>query len=175
VQLTILNRLGAHDRALFHKLLLPRSTATVWRTSAVALTHLGGARTSIALASWPLLLDGRWQALGEHALATLAFSHVLVQLVKRSVSRARPSGREHVDCLVDEPDRFSFPSGHAAASFAIALSFASAMPGAALPILILASAVGASRVLLGVHYPGDVAVGQSLALVTHILLLRAGV
>ncbi|MEP6729725.1 MAG: phosphatase PAP2 family protein [bacterium] len=171
----LLNRLGAHDRALFHKVLLSRTNSRVWRRIAVALTHLGGARVSIALASWPLLLEGRWQGLGEHALATLALSHVLVQIVKRSVSRARPSCGELVECLVDEPDRFSFPSGHAAASFAVALSFATVLPGVAVPVIVIAGAVGASRVVLGVHYPGDVAVGQTLALATHFALIRAGV
>jgi undecaprenyl-diphosphatase len=48
------------------------------------------------------------------------------------------------------------------------------MPSLAVPILALAMIVGTTRVVLGVHYPGDVAAGQVIAYVTHLVLLRAG-
>jgi undecaprenyl-diphosphatase len=76
--------------------------------------------------------------------------------------------------LVADPDRFSFPSGHAAAALSVALAYAVVWPSLALPILALAMAIGGSRVALGVHYPGDVAMGQAIALVTHLLLARVG-
>jgi undecaprenyl-diphosphatase len=67
--------------------------------------------------------------------------------------------------LIDAPDRFSFPSGHAAASLCVALGLASVLPaffaGLALGIGLL---VGISRCYLGVHYPGDVLAGWILAL-----------
>jgi undecaprenyl-diphosphatase len=40
------------------------------------------------------------------------------------------------------------------------------------PLLVLAWLVGFSRVMLGVHYPGDVLVGQAIALITAFPLLR---
>ncbi len=49
---------------------------------------------------------------------------------------------------------------------AVAASFAFIVPALALPLLCLAVLIGFSRVVVGVHYPGDVLVGQALALAT---------
>ena len=57
------------------------------------------------------------------ALATLVASHLAVQLVKRTVVRARPGESGVHAPVVAEPDRFSFPSGHAAASMSVALGY----------------------------------------------------
>jgi undecaprenyl-diphosphatase len=161
--------LGERDRALFDRLRLGSTSRWQWCTLAVALTHLGSVGTTIALALAPMLLPG-WQAVGRHAVYTLVLSHLLVQMVKRTVSRPRPSCGEGSEPLICVPDRFSFPSGHAAAALSIALAYAAAMPELAVPILVLAGIVGATRVALGVHYPGDVAAGQSIAVATHLIL-----
>jgi undecaprenyl-diphosphatase len=175
VHSTLLHRLGARDRALFHLFLLPQDVSARWRLLMIALTHLGGPAMTIVLGVWPLLLTGRLHALGVHAIATLVLSHAVVQLVKRSVGRPRPSLDCADVCFIPNPDLFSFPSGHAAAALSIALAYAAVWPVAAVPIVVLAALVGGSRVALGVHYPGDVAAGQSLALITHLVLAYAGV
>ncbi len=62
------------------------------------------------------------------------------------------------------PDRFSFPSGHAASSLALALSAAAYLPAPlAAAITGWALVTGISRCYLGVHYPGDVVAGWALA------------
>jgi undecaprenyl-diphosphatase len=71
---------------------------------------------------------------------------------------------------VAEPDRFSFPSGHSAAAMSVAIAYAVAYPSAAAPLIALAALVGMSRVFLGVHYPGDVLIGQLLAALTYLAL-----
>ena len=66
--------------------------------------------------------------------------------------------------LVQPPDRFSFPSGHAASSLSVALSVAAVLaPAASAALVALALVVGLSRCYLGVHYPGDVIAGWMLA------------
>jgi len=65
--------------------------------------------------------------------------------------------------LVENPDAFSFPSGHSAAAFAVALAMAGVIPGAPL-FVFLAFAIGLSRLYLGAHYPLDVAVGACIGL-----------
>jgi undecaprenyl-diphosphatase len=54
----------------------------------------------------------------------------------------------------------------------VAFVYASAYPTLALPLVVLASAVGMSRVFLGVHYPGDVLIGQLIAVVTGLVALH---
>ena len=73
--------------------------------------------------------------------------------------------------LVREPDRFSFPSGHATAAMAVTLAYAVVFPAWAPLLMLLAAAVGFSRVRLGVHYPSDVVAGQLVALGTVAALL----
>lgn len=167
-----MHRFAERDRAAFERLRLTSTTRPFWVSSARALTHLGGARATILLAVAPLLTP-RWYHLGEHALLTLVLSHVLVQFIKRTVGRPRPSCAALGVVLIHEPDQFSFPSGHAAAALSIALAYSSALPSMSLILLILAGVVGGTRVLLGVHYPGDVAAGQSIAVLTHWMLLAA--
>lgn len=104
------------------------------------------------------------------ALLLLVLSHFLVQLVKRTVGRPRPSTGTSYAALVAEPDRLSFPSGHAAAAMSLALGYGAVLPGVAPLLISLAAVVGFSRVALGVHYPGDVVAGQVLAVLTGALV-----
>ena len=167
---TILRRLDARDR----ELLVRWSDATA-RSAAVRrfwtiLTHVGGATASILIALLPLLPGNHFADVGRSAMAVLVLSHLAVQFVKRTVGRPRPSRGTDCVTLVAEPDKFSVPSGHSAAAMSIAFAFASAYPPLAVPLYGIALLVGLSRVFLGVHYPGDVLVGQVIAIVTGVVL-----
>lgn len=70
--------------------------------------------------------------------------HIVVQIVKRTVSRPRPSDALACRTLIADPDRFSFPSGHSAAAMAVAFSYAMAFPAPAVPLLAMAFLAGAS-------------------------------
>jgi len=167
----LLNNLGARDRTLFLRCALVDSSRRA-RFLWTILTHLGGPTLTVLAATLPLLYGGAIAAVAQLALATLVVSHLLVQLVKRTVGRPRPSRGIAGAALIVEPDRFSFPSGHAAAAMSVAFVYASAYPSLALPLVALAAAVGISRVFLGVHYPGDVLVGQLIAVLTGLVALH---
>lgn len=171
-QLSLLHRFERSERALFVRCVDHASGRRVQRTAWTVLTHLGGTICSIAAALLPILVlsDGPLHDAARHALATLVVSHVAVQLVKRTVNRPRPSLREATASLVAEPDKFSFPSGHACAAMAVCFAYALAFPAVSLPLVALAVLVGASRVFLGVHYPGDVIIGQAIAIGTALLV-----
>lgn len=127
------------------------------------LTHLGGARATILAGLLAVVAGGELAAAGAAALLGNTLSHLLVQLLKRAVARPRPCDAHGVPlALVELPDPFSFPSGHAAATFSTAIAFAIALPPLALALLLLAAFIGWTRVALRVHYLSDVIAGATL-------------
>jgi undecaprenyl-diphosphatase len=150
---------------------LTRREAPRWIDRGLRLvTHAGGATASIAI-SLLLLLNPGTRHLGLVAALANLFSHLLVQGLKRTVSRPRPSAvLPQVTALAAIPDHYSLPSGHACAAMALATSVLLAEPVIGIGALIVAALVGASRVYLRVHYPTDVVVGQALGAGTAVLV-----
>jgi undecaprenyl-diphosphatase len=138
------------------------------RATWTAVTHLGGTGPSVVAAGLPWFACCAAHRASATALVTLAVSHLIVQLVKRTVVRLRPSITCRHSGLVRDPDRFSFPSGHATASMAVALAYGGVFPDWSIPLATLAALVGFSRIRLGVHYPSDVLVGQLIAGATAV-------
>jgi undecaprenyl-diphosphatase len=166
MRLSLLSRIDARDRELFARWAAATDASLVWKV----LTHLGGVWCSVVAAVAPIIRGGTLGAASRHALATLVVSHVVVQVIKRTVGRPRPSSGVGCATLVVEPDRFSFPSGHAAAAMSVTFAYALAYPSLGVVLMPLAVLVGLSRVCLAVHYPGDVIMGQLIALATGVLL-----
>jgi len=166
----LLTQLDARDRALFVRWAMPRRAGRhrAW----FVITHVGGLWCSVAAAGLPLLIGGVVQGAGIHAAVGLVISHGIVQLIKRNVLRERPAVGLGATALVTHPDEFSFPSGHATAAMSVAFMYAVASPAWSVPLLVIAAAVGFSRVRLGVHYPGDVLAGQLIAVLTDVCVLK---
>jgi len=158
----MIHLMDIRDRDLLRRWALDGGTGSMTRWSWIIVTHAGGALVTIASVLIPLLLPPWARAITLRAAAALVVSHLLVQFLKRHVSRARPPLRALVRC----PDCYSFPSGHATAALAVSLSYAFAFPSVAVPLVSFGMLVGWSRVVLGVHYPGDVLVGQIIAVLT---------
>jgi undecaprenyl-diphosphatase len=166
---SIIIRLNAGDRALMDRCAIAPSAPWLSRTAWIGITHLGGTGPTLLAAGLPWFACCALHQASRLALASTILSHLLVQLVKRTVGRSRPAGDGCV-ALVREPDRFSFPSGHATASMSVAIAYGVAFPAWAAPVFLLAVLVGFSRIRLGVHYPSDVLVGQIIAVATSAAL-----
>ncbi len=97
-------------------------------------------------------------------------ANTLLVCVKARVRRTRPCERARTRHFEVGPlawfpsDRFSFPSGHALNAFAIGTVIALAFPFVAVPVLVLAASVAASRVVLGLHWLSDVLAGALVGL-----------
>ncbi|UUU24505.1 phosphatase PAP2 family protein [Streptomyces sp. DSM 40750] len=104
--------------------------------------------------------------------ALTAAAHLTSTGVKRVVRRPRPA---HVEPLVRTAGRHSFPSSHASSATAAVAVLAYGAPGTPLVLRAaapLAVAMCLSRLVVGVHYPSDVAAGVALGALTARLGAR---
>ncbi len=156
-----MRRLLAADERL---LVAARRWHGPWRTRvARGLTRAGDA-SSWTLVVVALLMTPPVARLGLRLGAATLLATAASQWVKRRLTRPRPTRAiRGFAALAENPDAFSFPSGHAAAAFAVAVTLTGAgLSGPAAAVLALA--IGLSRVYLGAHYPLDVAAGAMLGI-----------
>lgn len=95
----------------------------------------------------------RWLRMTALVPATIAINYC----VKRLVARRRPDLDGSL-ALGRTPSSHSFPSAHAACSFAAAWS----APATRTPMLAAATLMSLTRPYLGLHYPSDVLAGTVL-------------
>ncbi|MFD3588642.1 phosphatase PAP2 family protein [Streptomyces sp. NPDC058683] len=105
-------------------------------------------------------VDGARRDAWLRGTALVAGTHLGSIGIKRLVRRARPA---HVRPRVRTVGRHSFPSSHATSAAAAAVAFGALGVPALAP---LAAAMCLSRLVVGVHYPTDVAAGAALGALT---------
>lgn len=165
------------DRSLAVAVVAAR--AEPWTTAAfVDVTALGGYTALILVTLTGVAIAarlGRGRTARTIALA-LPLAAVLTEALKAATARPRPDFAP----WLSHASGLSFPSGHAAESAAVYLVLAAygarAAPRAA-PVLygaalILVVLIGLSRVVLGMHWPSDVAAGWALGGAVAFALTR---
>ena len=164
VPLTRLARLLALDDRLLRRLVKTRRARATFFLRALCRLFdpdMVVLAVAIALFSPPLV------NLANRAALALIVTSLVVVVVKRSVRRARPA----LDIQMSvPPDRFSFPSGHTAAAFSLAIALSAVSPWLVPLMLAVAILVGYGRLYLGVHYPLDVGAGAAVGLITGSLV-----
>ncbi|HEY7152247.1 MAG TPA: phosphatase PAP2 family protein [Solirubrobacterales bacterium] len=120
---------------------------------------------------------GKWRSLnGRHGVVAAGFSALLGLGIGHVIadvwSRARPyeahPGATHL--FIAPSHDPSFPSDHATAAFAIAVSIWLRNRKAGWLALAMATVLALSRVMVGVHYPSDVIAGALLGTGAALIL-----
>jgi undecaprenyl-diphosphatase len=118
---------------------------------------------------------GKWRSInGRHGVVAAGFAALLAlgvaQVIAHEVMRDRPYvAHPGVHLFVPASSDPSFPSDHATAAFAIAVSIFLRHRKAGLVALVLAVLVSLGRVVVGTHYPSDVLGGAVLGTAAALL------
>lgn len=134
---------------------------------------LGGIQLPLVGLVWWTQRGGYPAVEGLPRAALLAFilSTLLVHLIKKRVKRLRPVAYTEVRFLAPVTRHGSFPSGHTATSFALALVVAWYFPAWAPALFLLAAVIGYSRVYVGLHFLSDVVAAAVIGLVSASITL----
>lgn len=118
----------------------------------------------------------RWKVASLAGMTAAGLGLAVSQVITHFWQRPRPyvTHPDAVILLVAPSHEPSFPSDHAVAAFAIA--FAVAVTGRRLGALFLAAAsvIALSRVIAGLHYPGDALGGAAIGVLSAVVVLWLG-
>ncbi len=143
------------------------------RTAAAILAHSGDSWFwAVALLSiWIFVPDTGWKQWAVLLAGSIAVLIVLVFVIKRAIRRPRPEGMWGM--IYRRTDPHSFPSGHAARAFLIAVVVTALGPAwLAIALWVWAPLVAVSRVAMGVHYVSDIIGGLVLGLLAGSLVVH---
>ena len=115
-----------------------------------------------------------WRQPVATAIAALLLAWVAVRLLRAGLPMPRPALLGLGTQWADQGTRPGFPSMHAATLFAFAAGLlAAGLRGPGRLMLLLATIVALCRVVLGLHFPSDVAAGALLGTGLGWLVARA--
>ncbi|MDD6380428.1 MAG: phosphatase PAP2 family protein [Lachnospiraceae bacterium] len=141
------------------------------------ITLFGDAGIFWILLTVAILIFVKDKRVGITCALALASEAIIVVILKNTVCRSRPIWLDPtVQMLVKIPKDYSFPSGHSAASFSVAVSIFLYKKRWGIAAIILAALIAISRMYLFVHFPTDVIVGTligiSMALIFGYLVKK---
>tara|TARA_R110001599_G_C12277316_1_gene663118 strand:+ start:41225 stop:41878 length:654 start_codon:yes stop_codon:yes gene_type:complete len=156
----LLSRLNKYDRLLFLKIFKHRENQlAILFLQIVSRSSEGALHVFIPVVIWKLGLPGL-EILIPLLIVSLGIERSLHWVLKNTLQRPRPQDSiPGLRILATGASRYSFPSGHCSRAFLLATALMLVYGVGAVAMCFWSGAVALSRVLLGVHYPGDVLVG----------------
>jgi membrane-associated phospholipid phosphatase len=116
--------------------------------------------------------DRKWKlACGSGYLAA-AVAYAVAFVIHHVYDRARPYEAHAIRHPWSSSTDASFPSDHTSLSFAIAFAVLAFDTVAGVVFLVVASIIGAGRLFIGAHYPGDVLMGVLVGGVVAFVVVR---
>jgi undecaprenyl-diphosphatase len=140
------------------------SRSSLVRESFRAVSWLGdGWLWYAVLLALPLLYGSDGLLASLHLTATGLLGLAAYKLIKNRAVRERPYiTHSAIECASAPLDRYSFPSGHTLHAVCFTLMLASYYPAWTSALVVVTLLIALSRVILGLHYPTDVAAGAAL-------------
>lgn len=141
----------------------------LWTWFWINITKLGNSGFIWLATAILMLFFKKTRNVGIVSLCSIALCFLITNVgLKNIVARPRPYTQIAELMILTHPETsFSFPSGHTANSFAIALIYYRMLPKKyGITAVVLATLIGLSRLYIGVHYPTDVIGGLFVALFT---------
>jgi len=164
------NQIQSSDHRLMRR--VHRWRAPCWfRILIIVATRGGDGWLWYALGVVLVIFGGehRFAAIGA-GVSSAAAGICLFRVLKHASRRKRPCEIEpHCWALILPPDKYSFPSGHSITAFAVAMSLGLFYPYLQTCLLGMAFLIGASRIILGMHFLSDVIAGSALGALLGVL------
>lgn len=118
-----------------------------------------------------LIFLKKWRVILQSLLAVFLAKFVIVDLIKFFWERPRPYIENNVNQILEYTGA-SFPSGHAAISFALSFVVYKYNKKAGILFFVASFLISVSRVFVGIHWPSDILVGALVGIFSGWLILK---
>lgn len=134
--------------------------------------YLGYFLITVLLLLFFLRFHKFWKAVVGGLLSAFLARFVLTNIIYYFWTRLRPFEAGDINVLLEDPGNSSFPSGHAAFYFAIALFLFYRNKNAGILFFTGALLMGLARVFAGLHWPSDILGGMVIAGIAAIIIKK---
>ena len=133
------------------------------------ITHTSSGKVYILYAALIPLITIKGYDIVEYGLFAFAFQVPVYLLSKNIIKKRRPTIEHGIKQVIRPPDKYSFPSGHAASSTLFFLIINQNIPTIGIYFSIWMICIFLSRITLGLHYISDVVGGILLGILSFYI------
>ena len=133
------------------------------------ITHTSSGKIYILYALTIPFITLKGYDIVEFGVVAFAFQVPIYLLSKNMVKRQRPNINNNIKPIIQAPDKYSFPSGHAASSTLLFLIINQNIPSITAFFAIWVICILLSRIALGLHYISDVIGGVLLGILSFCI------